>query len=78
MISFELEQYSIEVKLTFAMVIINQFFIDDDGWLCQKSDSDKYVTLADDCALPSCVQITNVDGERSINKILPVVYKIRF
>lgn len=54
----------------------NQFFIDLDGYICQKETPLSYFTLADDKGNPSCYHITVYKEDEPIKKILPKVLKI--
>ena len=72
--------YEIEPKkkqLTFADVAENQFFVCDEGYLCQKVDSEFACTIADPDGDPSCNYIT-VEDDHPITRILPKIAKIEF
>ncbi len=66
-----------EKELTFDMVEKNQFFIDSDGWLFQKSSDNEFMSIADDEGIPTSVSFSRGELE-GIRKILPKVYKIRW
>ena len=76
MIEFEFEDKK-DGELTFEMVMDNQFFVDGDGWLCQRCCSDTYYCIANNGGKPRSVEIV-VDGYTPIQRILPRVTKIRF
>lgn len=64
--------------LTFANVQINQFFICEEGYLCQKENAKKYNYLAKPNGEPFCFAKNNADENTPITKILPEVTKIEF
>lgn len=62
--------------LTFDMIEEGQFFIDQDGWLCQKTTSNWFVTIADDMGNPNSLQYRELIPRFKVTKILPKVTKI--
>jgi hypothetical protein len=75
-ITFEFEDAPSD--LTFADVEEDQFFIDQDGWLCQKAGRCAYNSIADKKGEPTCSFFDGIDGEHLITRILPKVTKINF
>jgi len=65
-------------SLTFSDVEDNQFFVDLDGFLCQKIDPDSYTIVADNVGNPHGGYFDDVLEESPIKKVLPRVTKIRF
>lgn len=63
--------------LTLNDVGENQFFVCEDGYLCQKVYEYAYITIADDEGNPSCMKF-DCDYNMPINRILPRVEKIEF
>ena len=64
--------------LTFGDVQENQFFVDSDGYLCQKICSDSYNTIANSNGVPYSSSTTSADNSDAIKRILPKVTKIEF
>ena len=76
MIRFVLDGSS--VGLTFSDVEDNQFFVDRNGYFCQKTYSDSYVMIADHDGNPYSYFFDDVLEDSPINKVLPRVTKIKF
>lgn len=67
-----------EKQLTFKDVAENQFFVNNNGNLCQKSSSDVYTTIASKYGKPMSMTEYDVDYDTKIQKIFPKVIKIEF
>lgn len=78
MITFETTDKTPERGPIFADVAENQFFVDQDGELCQKYTGTSYNILADATGMPMSGRLDEVDPLSEINKILPHVTKINF
>lgn len=77
-IKFIVDEKSNANELTFSMVDVNQFFINDYGYLCIKHTDHQYSTLADGYGHPFGEYWQDVPEYTTINKILPKVKKIEF
>jgi hypothetical protein len=64
--------------LTFGQVQNDQFFVDSDGYLCQKINSDSYSTIANINGVPYASGTTCACNYDAIKRILPKVTKIEF
>lgn len=62
--------------LTFDMVEYDQFYIDIEGFLCQKASPKSYNIIADSDGEPCAAHVSELKGELKIVKILPKVTKI--
>jgi hypothetical protein len=78
MITFITEEQKPERPPVFGDVDENQFFIDSDGWLCQKMSETSYNTIADDEGKPQADTAILRDWSSPIRSILPKVSKIKF
>ena len=67
-----------EKKPTFGDVQINQFFVDYDGYLCQKTTISSFVVIAHHDGTPYSTWLNNVPSVREIERIIPFVEKIEF
>jgi hypothetical protein len=76
-IKFITEQENTE-QLTFGMVKEHQFFIDEEGNLCQKLNSHSYFSISDVYQKPCCIFWDHKESSCPIKKILPHVTKIEF
>lgn len=56
----------------------DQFFIDDNGRLCQKNTSTQYNVISESDGTPYCCQISSMQLGHKIKKILPKISKVRF
>ena len=70
-------------KLTFQDVEEDQFFVDEDGRLCQKGGETFYCMIAESDGTPCLVYYCDEDGfsdmsDMFIDRILPHVDKIEF
>lgn len=74
---FIYEKQEEKKTLTLNDVENNQFFVDADGYLCQKIGSESYITIADEEGYPCCGYY-RVNPEKSIARLLPIVEKIEF
>lgn len=63
---------------TFRDVQENQFFVDEDGFLCQKHNDSSYVTIADKNGELFSSVSTTIRPNKSIQRMLPLVSKIQF
>ena len=63
---------------TFGDVQTNQFFVDHDGFLCQKTTSSSFVVIANPDGAPYSTWSTNIYWNREIKRIIPFVEKIEF
>lgn len=64
--------------LTFKDVEINQFFVNNLGYLCQKRTSTSFTVLTDELGRPYCDSFMSVLENTPIKKLLPKVRKIEF
>jgi hypothetical protein len=64
--------------LTLADVEEDQFFVDKQGYLCQKLSRCDYVRLAKASGLPHCDYFGENDSDMVIKHVLPKVTKINF
>jgi hypothetical protein len=64
--------------LTLADVEEDQFFVDKQGYLCQKLSRCDYVRLARASGLPHCDYFGENDSDMVIQRVLPKVTKINF
>jgi hypothetical protein len=78
MITFITEEQKSERPPVFGDVCENQFFIDNDGWLCQKMSELCYNTIADEEGNPLADRAELLDWGTHIRCILPKVSKIKF
>ena len=67
-----------EKQLTFADVADNQFFVDRNGWLCQKVYCNRYHQITDRKGKPYADYYDNVYTSEPILRILPNVERIEF
>jgi hypothetical protein len=65
-------------QLTFGDVQDNQFFVDADGYLCQKICSDSYNTICNGIGTPYATSNDQASRDDKIKRILPKVTKIEF
>jgi hypothetical protein len=65
-------------QLTFKDVTENQFFVNFDGFLCQKTNYDTYAMIASSSGKPVSHVIYDVAYDQKIKKIFPKVIKIEF
>ena len=63
---------------TFGDVKTNQFFVDCDGYLCQKTSGSSFSVVADPGGTPYSTHLTNIFSTREIERIIPLVQKIEF
>lgn len=75
-IIFEKEENQ-EKQLTLDDVGYNQFFVCNNGYLCQKLDSYRYTTIADDDGELNC-DIFSCEAYYPIKRIIPKIAKIEF
>lgn len=76
MIKFHAEETSEEREPRFGDVRNSQFFIDKDGYLCQKIDDDSFQNIANEQGSPVAFSENDADPNTIIQKILPKVTKI--
>jgi hypothetical protein len=67
-------------KLTFQDVEEDQFFVDQDGRLCQKGGETFFCMIAESNGTPCLVYYCDEDGfdDMEIDRVLPHVEKIEF
>ena len=66
-------------KLTFADVVgVNRFFVNQNGWLCQKVCSDAYIQITNSKGEPYADYYSGEDCEQPIQRILPNVERIEY
>lgn len=67
-------------ELTFSGVEDDQFFVDQDGRLCQKGGETFYCMIAEPDGTPCLVHYCDEDGfnDMPIERVLPRVGKIEF
>lgn len=78
MIRFIQANPSHQKRPTFGDVKFNQFFVDEDGYLCQKHASDTYIVIADKNGEPYSYLYETVNEDQEIIRILPIIKKIEF
>ena len=64
--------------LTFKDVVVDNFFVNQMGELCQKSDDISYAVIANSVGEPLSYYTYDVKEETKIKRILPKVKKIEF
>lgn len=64
--------------LTFNDVVVDNFFVNQMGELCQKSDDVSYTVIANSVGEPLSYYASDVKEETKIKRILPKVKKIEF
>jgi hypothetical protein len=62
----------------FEDVEINQFFVDKEGYLCQKEDARLFSVIAFPGGSPCCLACQNGVDDMPITRILPKVKQIEF
>ena len=77
MITFKTEENR-ELPPVFRNVGIDQLFINDNGYLCQKVDELSYNSIASPNKMPFAAQVGKVPFSLKITKILPTTTKINF
>ena len=77
MITFETEE-NIESTPVFSDVGINQLFINNAGYLCQKVTGSSYNSIANTHRNPYAAHVPKVLLSQTIVKILPTTTKINF
>lgn len=55
-----------------------QFFVDCQGWLCQKRNARSYNTIADQTGRPVATPVTDSPANRPIKRGLPAVTRVVF
>ena len=75
--TFIYEQEKVKT-LTFGDVQENQFFVNVDGYLCQKASSGSYNIIADNLGTPYARSTDTAFKGDTIKRILPTVTKIEF
>jgi hypothetical protein len=65
-----------DLVLTFGDVKENQFFIDKDGWLCQKFCYDGYCAITNERGEPLSLRVDNVSLSDPVRHIYPRLAKI--
>lgn len=78
MIKFICSEKEESLRPKFGMVEMSQFFVDSEGFLCQKTTEGAYVVIAKPDGTPYSYLEEGVFGEYSIGKILPQIAKIEF
>ena len=78
MIKFIVEEKEIKEELTLEDVEEDQFFVNDEGRLCQKVSEDMYNTIADDKGEPFACETICCDYDMPIMRVLPKVKRIEF
>lgn len=63
---------------TFGDVEHNQFFVDNNGYLCQKTGIRCFTIVAQNDGTPYSSWLENVRSDRTIQRIIPKVQKIEF
>jgi len=75
---FILESPAKEKRLTFNDVEVNQFFVTEDGELCQKIDHSSYNMVALKNGIPYADYFNRILRDFVIERILPEDVKIEF
>ena len=65
-------------QLVFADVAVNQFFVNNCGWLCQRVSSDSYLQITDNKGEPYADFYDGENDEQPIQRILPNVERIEY
>lgn len=78
MIKFIQTEPAKKSSLTFRDVKYNQFFVDEDDYLCQKCGDYSYIVIADQDGDPYAYFYEEVGEEQEIKRILPHIEKIEF
>lgn len=63
---------------TFGDVQTDQFFVDRDGYLCQKSGAQSLTVVAKPDGTPYSTWLEKISPTREIKRIIPLVEKIEF
>lgn len=77
MIQFTTEEQATK-SLTLGDVKTNQFFVNQQGHLCQKFSNQSYISLATKEGRPCADYVRGAKGTTPIQRILPTVTKIEF
>lgn len=77
MIAF-IQDVETKQSLTLRDVKEDQFFINYEGALCQKSSNDSYNYIAREDGTPYAMTCDDADDDEEIKKILPTVIKVEF
>lgn len=75
---FILSESSKEKKFTLEDVAINQFFVNNDGCLCQKVCYDSFIQITDTNGKPYALSHIVEDPKQLIERILPHVEQIEY
>ena len=75
---FILSETSEKKQLVFADVAVNQFFVNNNGWLCQKVGSDSYIQITDSEGELYADFYADQDAGELIQRILPNVKRIEY
>jgi hypothetical protein len=75
---FILSESTKEKQLTLADVEVNQFFVNQYDWLCQKVCSNAYIKITDREGKPYADFYDGEDDEQPIQRILPNVERIEY
>lgn len=75
---FILSETAKEKQLTFADVAVNQFFVNRDGWLCQKLSIDAYIQITNSTGEPYADYYSDEAAGQPIERILPNVERIEY
>jgi hypothetical protein len=78
MIKFIVAEEKQEKQLTLADVEVDQFFVSDEGRLCQKVGKNIFNAIADDNGEPVACETTCCDHDMYIVRILPKIKRIEF
>ena len=78
MIKFIVAEEKQEKQLTLADVKEDQFFVNDEGRLCQKVGKNMYNAIADDNGEPVACETTCCGYDMPIVRILPKIKRIEF
>ncbi len=78
MIKFIVAEEKQEKQLTLDDVKEDQFFVNDEGRLCQKVDKDSYNTIADYSGEPVACETNFCNSDTPIIRVLRKVTRIEF
>ena len=67
-----------EMFKTLGDVEDDQFFINKDGYFCQKSEAGSYTLIADPSGAPLSDTYLDVPSDTRIRKVLPKIRRIEF
>jgi hypothetical protein len=73
----EIDLTSVIEPMGFGDVHLDQFFIDQDGCLCQKCTSTSYNVIADSNGNPDSIRVDNVKNTYSVQTKFDLFFKLK-